>query len=303
MGWLVQAEAPPGPLLRKFRQVILSGKASERDLAFYFVHWFTDLAGGEPHPQEGCEKFVLKFPRHVLNQFLSSFEIVQKLGNAKASESNVFEDYVNWRFASHIPPLGKPLRGRGAMAKMRLVMMAQGDSEALLKAFNDLSEADSDVISEEMALTGCKDQIFDCERNGDANWTGSAGSKGPAFLIYYGPALMQRAGRQDPTKAMNILAEVFRQARSIWPLTPKQVNETVTVRIDGLKELDVGELQKETSNVWVLAKQSTNYAVVQSMPVSSMSSIDWSTARIISMKAVFEDTDRYMYRQPSSDSF
>ena len=32
------------------------------DVAFYFVHWFADLAGAEASPLTGCEKFVLKFP-------------------------------------------------------------------------------------------------------------------------------------------------------------------------------------------------------------------------------------------------
>ncbi|CAK0804499.1 unnamed protein product [Prorocentrum cordatum] len=65
MGWLVQAEAPPGPLFGKFRQVILAGGARPADISFYFVHWLTDLAGAEPCPLEGCEKFVLKFPQRV----------------------------------------------------------------------------------------------------------------------------------------------------------------------------------------------------------------------------------------------
>ncbi|CAK0852907.1 unnamed protein product [Prorocentrum cordatum] len=53
MGWLVQAEAPPGALLRKFKQVVSAGQAKPEDVAFYFTHWFTDLAGAEPHPQDG----------------------------------------------------------------------------------------------------------------------------------------------------------------------------------------------------------------------------------------------------------
>ena len=36
------------------------------DVAFYFVHWLTDLAGAEPSPLGGAEKLVLKFPHAVL---------------------------------------------------------------------------------------------------------------------------------------------------------------------------------------------------------------------------------------------
>merc|ERR1740121_1729580 len=42
MGWLVQAEAPPGALFRKFKSMIMSGSASPCDIAFYFTHWLTD---------------------------------------------------------------------------------------------------------------------------------------------------------------------------------------------------------------------------------------------------------------------
>lgn len=45
-GWLVQAEAPPKALLGPFKQEIRSGGAQAVDIAFYFVHWLTDLAGG-----------------------------------------------------------------------------------------------------------------------------------------------------------------------------------------------------------------------------------------------------------------
>ncbi len=44
-GWLVQAEAPPGALFGKFKQVVMDGEVQSRDIAFYFLHWLTDLAG------------------------------------------------------------------------------------------------------------------------------------------------------------------------------------------------------------------------------------------------------------------
>merc|ERR1719436_385642 len=79
MGWLVQAEAPPGALLRTFKKVVSSGKVPSSDIAFYFVHWLADLAGAEPCPLEGCEKFVLMFPQPVLSMFLKSFPHVSEL--------------------------------------------------------------------------------------------------------------------------------------------------------------------------------------------------------------------------------
>ena len=60
-----QAEAPPIALFGTFKEVIATGGAAHADIAFYFVHWLTDLAGAEPSPLAGSEKFVLKFPHAV----------------------------------------------------------------------------------------------------------------------------------------------------------------------------------------------------------------------------------------------
>ena len=44
-GWLVQGEAPPSALFAKFKFVMRTEGVSPADVAFYFVHWLTDLAG------------------------------------------------------------------------------------------------------------------------------------------------------------------------------------------------------------------------------------------------------------------
>ena len=43
-----QAEAPPGALFGSFKALLETEAAAEADVAFYFVHWLTDLAGAEP---------------------------------------------------------------------------------------------------------------------------------------------------------------------------------------------------------------------------------------------------------------
>lgn len=63
-----------------------------QDIAFYFTHWLTDLAGAEPTPLHGCEKFVLKFPHAVLISFVRSFGVLDKL--AVQSETEVTENYL-----------------------------------------------------------------------------------------------------------------------------------------------------------------------------------------------------------------
>ncbi|CAK0798680.1 unnamed protein product [Prorocentrum cordatum] len=265
MGWLVQAEAPPGALFRKFRRVVTSGQASPRDLAFYFTHWFTDLAGAEPFPQEGCEKFVLKFPKAVLNQFLLSFSIVQNI--SIGTECRVYEDYLVWRWDSHKPSLGPAPQGKGAIAKLRLVTMAQGDSAAVLQALERLPAEDREVLIDELSNVDIWNQ----------HWM-----KGPAILVYYAPALMQKAGKEDPGRALALLAEVFRQARALWPLEERARSWWVSVRVDQLKELSLeGVEHPGGGKVWTVAKLTSREGAVQLVSQCETSKADWAASHRI----------------------
>ena len=60
----------------------MSGGVANADIAFYFVHWLTDLAGAVPAPLNGAEKFVLKFPHSVLESFIRSFSVIHELAYA-----------------------------------------------------------------------------------------------------------------------------------------------------------------------------------------------------------------------------
>ena len=119
-GWLVQAEAPPGMLLRTFKRLIEQGGVTAADISFYFVHWLTDLAGAEGAPLAGAEKFVLKFPHVVLNSFIRSFPLMQQL--ATLSETELMERFlVEWWPVE----LGHVPSGPEAVALMRLVLQVQ----------------------------------------------------------------------------------------------------------------------------------------------------------------------------------
>jgi len=254
MGWLVQAEAPPGPLLRSLRTAVLTGNASQQDIAFYFVHWFTALAGSVPTPMTGSEKFVLGFPLKVLSSFVASFSAVWNLGISQ-SETQVYEKYLRWRWETHKPNLGPVPEGYGCVAQLRLVVMAQGNSKLLLKAFRKLPERDRRVLSEELARTGCAGQHYQHDAFRD--------QRGPALLLYYGPAFLQKAGLLDPFGALGILAEVLRQARSLWPLQASAGAETVTIRIDTLKAETVTTCRNPPDGqVFVLDKSSSRSASV-----------------------------------------
>lgn len=277
MGWLVQAEAPPGALFQKFKTVIESGHANDADIAFYFVHWLTDLAGAEPCPLEGCEKFVLKFPQKVLMSFLSSFSIVKQLSDKE--ETEVLEDYLVWRWRTNEEPVcGPPPSGPGSIARLRIVIMAQGDSQRILHAYASLPQRDAEVLNSELSLTGCVDQKF--SREGTQWSTG-----GPAILVYYAPALLQKAGSTDPSGALTVLAEVFRQARFLFPLSQDSAGETTTVRIDALKELQIPAIHQRSApgEVWVLQKTSSRDAQVHRVNLMQQpkEGFSWKSSRVL----------------------
>jgi len=279
MGWLVQAEAPPGPLFRKFRSIIRSGKASQRDIAFYFSHWLTDLAGAEPCPLEGCEKFVLKFPQKVLTTFLCSLPFVQKLSDK--SETEVFEEYLIWRWKIHEPALGPVVTGVGCTARLRLAVMAQHHATQVLDAFATLPREDMEVLCTELGRTGCADQAYSQDKTRRSNKRG-----GPAFLVYYAPALLSRNCGTDAVGALSVLAEVLRQGRALWPLQDNNAGENVTIRVDALKDLDVETMRRlESGAYWALQRMSAVDAIVVKRSMLGTdgrhSQVNWATQRLL----------------------
>mmetsp|Transcript_3556 Transcript_3556/g.8885 ORF Transcript_3556/g.8885 Transcript_3556/m.8885 type:complete len:1071 (-) Transcript_3556:85-3297(-) len=253
MGWLVQAEATPGALFRTFKETIIGGSFSDADVSFYFVHWLTDLAGAEPCPQEGCEKFVLKFPQKVLVSFLRSFSIIKEL--AVSSESEVYENYLAWRWRTHDPSLGPVPEGAGSVARLRLIVMGQGDSIRILEEFEDLHPNYIDVLSQELARTGCFNQVYSRD----------AVTGGPAIMVYYGPALLQNGGAADMAGALFILGEVYAYSRELFPLRKNAEGATVCVRIDAIKNLKVNEILilPTPGEIWVLEKTNSSEAQIK----------------------------------------
>jgi len=262
-GWLVQGEAPPGAVFTKFREALIRDHHSQmkqRDIALYFVHWITDLAGAEPTPLGGCEKFVIKFPLPVLNSFLRSFEYVQKISEKK--ETEVMESYLQMRWIEADNGLGPVPTGESAIAKMRILCMAQMNAKPILKAFEQLRVEDQEVLNIEMSRTGCMGQCYSshlCPNSVNAL------PVGPALLIYYGPAFLQNLGNDCPVQRLSILAEVYRCARELWPTSVAQVASTVTIRVDTIKALRLGEMQNtmRSGEVWLLVKHNESEAFIE----------------------------------------
>lgn len=247
-GWLVQAEAPPHALFSKFKEVILHERVRSQDVAFYFVHWLTDLAGAVPTPLQGSEKFVCQFPHFVLESFIHSFPVINDL--AESNETRVFEAYLFQRWSELHGDLGPAPEGPDCIALMRLVVQAQGlvEQKAIVHAYkNQLGTEDRTILSKELCLTGIKGQTYQA----------GGVSEGPAFLVYYSPAFLRNVAKAEPLAALQILATVYRGARELWPCAYRGAmtlrrssldgsidDGTVTVRIDQLKDMTLEKLRE-----------------------------------------------------------
>jgi len=274
-GWLVQGEAPPAPLFAKFKEVLQTESVEKADVAFYFVHWLTDLAGAEPSPLGGAEKLVLKFPHAVLDSFIQSFGVLNHL--AVRSETEVMEEYLAATWSQRRDASGKALmppepRGDSAIAKMRLSLQAQtaDKQEAVLAAFDALDQAEQRLLSEEMARSGIAGQRFN--RGPEFGDT----VVGPAFLVYYSPAFLRNLAPLDALPALRILAEVYRRARHLWPLRPSlDAHHSVTIRIDQLKELKLGGIMAAFAEgeSWLLVLQNDQEGVVERHRLDDMAKV------------------------------
>jgi len=270
-GWLVQAEAPPDALFSKFKQVIDTEGVESSDVAYYFLHWLTDLAGAHHSPLEGSVKFVLQFPQPVLASFIDSFSVLNELANK--TETQVFEDYMVTIWQQMVGrgiAIGPVPEGDEAIALMRLIIQAQTpkQQEACLQGFAQAAAADRAVLAAEMALTGVPGQSYE---------RGEPRRGGPAFLVYYSPAFIRKLVPDETGEAIRILAEMYRRARDLYPLRDDfEICQTVSVRIDRLKELTAKEIMSacESDERWVLVKRNELEAVVELRPKSFAASAD-----------------------------
>jgi len=72
---------------------------------------------------------------------------------------------------------------------------------------------------------------------------------------------------------MNVLAEVFRKARSLWPLAAADADKTVVVRIDVLKDLEA-EAIVHAQGCYVLAKNSARDGQVRAVTPEEVGKLD-----------------------------
>ena len=131
--------------------------------------------------------------------------------------AQVVETYLIERWSERKADLGPVPTGESAVALMRLVVQAQNAKEqlAIAAAFHELGEDDRHVLTTEMAMTGILGQTY-------TTFPDAASIVGPAFLVYYSPAFVRTVAKHEPLTALQILAEVYRAARAIWPSYDQQ---------------------------------------------------------------------------------
>lgn len=252
------------------------------DVSFYFVHWLTDLAGAEPTPLRGSEKFVLRLPHPVLHSFVSSFSFVGSL--VDDSETSVFESFLVAKWEESARVLGRAPRGRHAVALMRLIAQLQHLplQQLALAAWPKLEAHDAEVLSREMALTGCAGQQYSRLHAGAPAATAPVAGLpqvaalpprqgGPVFLLYHSPAFLRSSARSDVLAGLRMLADVYRQARSLWPFAEGGLSarEHVTIRIDQMKDRTPQHIEEGHlwGDGWLLVRHNEREGIVEHHPL------------------------------------
>lgn len=124
------------------------------------------------------------------------------------------------------------------------------------------------MLSHEMALTGCEGQSYTLHSHEQG---------GPVFLVYYSPAFMRTAAKSNAYGGLRILAEIYRQARSLWPFQKDGSLKHVTIRVDQIKETQPDELmdahkQSAGGEGYLLVKHNEREAMVERHPIYNLSS-------------------------------
>jgi len=127
---------------------------------------------------------------------------------------------------------------------------------------------DQKTLAFEMALTGRAGECYSA--------TPRFGELGPAFLVYYGPALLRQSATGElPTVGLRCLAEVYRAARELWPLSSGDATKCVTLRVDRLKAVETAKIVQmyEAGQVWFLKRASDKEGVIELISLHELPSM------------------------------
>jgi hypothetical protein len=117
---------------------------------------------------------------------------------------------------------------------------------------------------------------------------------GPSVLVYYSPAFVRKLTPEHARDALRLLAEVYRRARSLWPLKPEGADEdTVTVRIDQIKELNLLDIQSiyAGGESWCLSRRNAKEGVIERQPLDVLAkSLEQDTYKVLKFWRVMSET-------------
>merc|ERR1712217_168428 len=125
---------------------------------------------------------------------------------ASSTEVEVMENYLTSRWQQLAIP-SHVWSEEPSVALMRLALMAQGFEQEIVRDFWKLSSEEIDVLIIEMSRTACEEQFK------RAPTVVSARPQGLALLLYYAPAMLQKATAKDCGAALRILVKIFQAAR------------------------------------------------------------------------------------------
>jgi len=202
-------------------------------------------------------KYVCQFPDFVLRAFLDSFPYVWKLGSQ--SPVQVYMDYLCWRWKSLELDRDLANFGESAVALARLCIGVQTPklAQQILEQFMCLDDAAHDILTKELGKTGMEEPY---------PWGAPSSTEGPCFLCYYGPALLvQHCESGMRPNALEIMAEVYRAGRVLFPASQGELTDCVTLEVAAIKEAQTRELRAAGSRgqVYALVKTTENTATVK----------------------------------------
>merc|ERR1711988_1271688 len=159
--------------------------------------------------------------------------------------------------------------GSSALALLRLAAMTQG-SKITATAFRKMKKDDQALLALEMARTGCVGQRYSTNQE--------EVEMGPAILVYYGPALLQRymGDADNMSVAVASLCEIYRAGRKLWPARAEDAGKTVTLEISQVKATKIEDLSLpvETREVWAAVLKNATEGAVELLPAPMVNELN-----------------------------
>ena len=126
-----------------------------------------------------------------------------------------------------------------------------------------------EVLAFELALSGVEGQAY--------SGLGEEFVVGPAFIGYYSPAFLRKNADSlaHARVALAVLADVYRAARRLWPMSAAHASSSVTLMLEQLKapRLDDVSSAYGSGDCWLLARTTAESGTVERHPLADLQSL------------------------------